>query len=46
LRNVRVSIRCEIPGSAAQLGEARLIGLNIAALRLAAVTAWLATTWL
>jgi len=27
-------------------GEARLIGLNIGALLLAAVTAWLATTWL
>jgi hypothetical protein len=27
-------------------GEARLIGLNIGALLLAAVTAWLATTWI
>jgi hypothetical protein len=27
-------------------GEARLIGLNIALLAIAAVTAWLATTWL
>jgi hypothetical protein len=27
-------------------GESRLIGLNIAALLLAAATAWLATTWL
>jgi hypothetical protein len=27
-------------------GESRLIGLNVGALLLAAVTAWLATTWL